>query len=136
MLLPPPVRGQGKTSLDGIDRDEWHREQFVTLLANWRELPEGNIKIREMSVISACGLSAKSQSCWFETNADRTRKRLKRAMKPIVKTLLRRSLLTLGAILVWAKALAGGRADAQTPSMPETDQKTAGGRQQKPNGEP
>jgi hypothetical protein len=62
MLLPPPVRGQGKTSLDGIDRDEWHREQFVTLLANWRELPEGNT-IREMSVISACGLSAKSQSC-------------------------------------------------------------------------
>ena len=40
--------------------------------------------------------------------------------------------MTLTAIGVWAKALAGGRADAQ----PETDQKTAGDRQQKPNREP
>ena len=30
-------------------------------------------------------------------------------MKPAIKLLLRRSLMTLGAILVWAKALAGGR---------------------------
>jgi hypothetical protein len=57
-------------------------------------------------------------------------------MKPIVKTLLQRSLLTLGAIVVWAKALARGKADGQTQSTPETDQKTAGGRQQKPNREP
>jgi hypothetical protein len=57
-------------------------------------------------------------------------------MKPIVKTLLRRFLLTLSAIGVWAKALARGRADGQTRSTPETDQKTAGGRQQKPNREP
>ena len=31
-----------------------------------------------------------------------------RAMKPAIKLLLRRSLMTLGAIVVWAKALAGG----------------------------
>ena len=47
-------------------------------------------------------------------------------MKPIVKTLLQRSLLTLGAIMVWAKALARGKADQQTQSTPETDQKTGG----------
>jgi hypothetical protein len=57
-------------------------------------------------------------------------------MKPIVKTLLRRFLLTLSGIFVCAKALAGGSADEQTRSTPETDQKTAGGRQQKPNREP
>ena len=57
-------------------------------------------------------------------------------MKPIVKTLLRRFLLTLSGIFVWAKALAGGSADEQTRPTPETDQKTAGGRQQKPNHEP
>ena len=57
-------------------------------------------------------------------------------MKPAIKLLLRRSLMTLGAILVWAKALAGGRADGQTQSTPETDQKTAGGRQQQPNRKP
>ena len=51
-------------------------------------------------------------------------------MKPAIKLLLRRSLMTLGAIVVWAKALAGGRADEQTPSR-ETDQKRDGGRQQK-----
>ncbi len=56
-----------------------------------------------------------------------------RAMKPAIKLLLRRSLMTLGAILVWAKALAGGKADEQTQSTPETDQKKAGGRQQEPN---
>ena len=40
-----------------------------------------------------------------------------RAMKPIVKTLLRRALLTLGGIFVWAKALAGGsRGDRQKPA--------------------
>jgi len=54
-------------------------------------------------------------------------------MKPIVKILLRRSLMTLSAIVVWAKALARGSADGQTRSMPETDQKTAGDRQPKPN---
>ena len=59
-----------------------------------------------------------------------------RAMKPIVKTLLQRSLLTLGAIMVWAKALARGKADQQTQSTPETDQKTAGARQQEPNRKP
>jgi hypothetical protein len=47
-------------------------------------------------------------------------------MKPIVKTLLRRFLLTLSGMVVWAKALAGGSADEQTRSTPETDQKTAG----------
>jgi hypothetical protein len=41
--------------------------------------------------------------------------------------------MMLGAIVVWVKALAGGRADGQTRSMPETDQKTAGDRQQKPD---
>ena len=53
-------------------------------------------------------------------------------MKPIVKTLVRRFLLTLSGIALWAKALAGGRGE-QTPG---TDQNTAGGRQQKPNREP
>ena len=43
--------------------------------------------------------------------------------------------MTLSAIVVWAKALARGSADGQTGSMPESDQKTAGERQQKPNGE-
>jgi hypothetical protein len=57
-------------------------------------------------------------------------------MKPIVKTLLRRFLMTLSAIVVWAKALARGSADGETQSTRETDQKTAGGRQQKPNREP
>jgi hypothetical protein len=47
-------------------------------------------------------------------------------MKPVVKTLLRRFLMTLGAIVVWAKALAGGSADGETQSTRETDQKTAG----------
>jgi hypothetical protein len=51
-----------------------------------------------------------------------------RAMSPMVKILLRRSLLTLSAIFVWAKALAGG--------SDETDKKTAGGQEQKPNREP
>jgi hypothetical protein len=46
-------------------------------------------------------------------------------MKPLVKTLLRRSLLALSAIFVWAKALAGGRVEAE--------KKTAG---QKPDREP
>jgi hypothetical protein len=56
-------------------------------------------------------------------------------MTPLVKTLLRRFLLILSGIVVWAKALAGRSADEQTRSMPETDQKTAVGRQQKPNRE-
>ena len=55
-------------------------------------------------------------------------------MKPIVKILLRRSLLALGAIFVWAKAFARGRADGQAGS--ETDRKTAAGLQPKPNREP
>ena len=59
-----------------------------------------------------------------------------RAMKPAIKLLLRRSLMTLGAIVVWAKALAGGSADGQTQSTPETDQKKAGGRKQEPNRKP
>ncbi len=44
-------------------------------------------------------------------------------MKSIVKTLLRRALLTLGGIFVWAKALAGGSA--------ETDKKPAEGQKPK-----
>jgi hypothetical protein len=60
---------------------------------------------------------------------------LTEAMKPVIKILLRR-LMTLGAIVVWAKALAQGGADEQTQSTPETDQKTAGDRQQKPNRKP
>ena len=51
-------------------------------------------------------------------------------MKPIVTRMLRRCLMTLGAIGVWAKALALGKAE------PETDQKAAGDRQQTPNREP
>ena len=54
-------------------------------------------------------------------------------MNPIVKTMLTRSLMTLSAIVVWAKAVVRGRADGQTQSTPETDQKTAGDRQPKPN---
>ena len=53
-----------------------------------------------------------------------------RRMKPIVTRMLRRCLMTLGAIGVWAKALARGKAE------PETDQKAAGDRQQTPNREP
>jgi hypothetical protein len=49
-------------------------------------------------------------------------------MSPMVKILLRRFLLTLSGIFVWAKALAGGSA--------ATDKKTAGGQQQNPNREP
>jgi hypothetical protein len=44
-------------------------------------------------------------------------------MRPIVKILLRRSLMLVSAIVVWAKALAQGKADGQTP---ETDQRTTG----------
>ena len=54
-------------------------------------------------------------------------------MKPIVKTLLKRTALTLSAIVVWVKAVARDRADGQTQSTPETDQKTAAERQPKPN---
>jgi|SoimicMinimDraft_9_1059737.scaffolds.fasta_scaffold371226_2 hypothetical protein len=49
-----------------------------------------------------------------------------------IKVLLGRVLMSLGIMSVWAKLLAEGRADAQ----PETDKKTAGGPQQKPNREP
>jgi hypothetical protein len=45
-------------------------------------------------------------------------------MGPMVKILLRRSLLALTGILVWAKALAGGTA--------ETEKETAGDQEQKP----
>ena len=57
-------------------------------------------------------------------------------MNPMITNLLRRFLIALGAIVVWAKALAGGSADGETQSTRETDQKTAGGRQQKPDREP
>jgi hypothetical protein len=33
-------------------------------------------------------------------------------MKAVVKTLLRRALMALGAIFVWVKALAGGKSGA------------------------
>ena len=59
-----------------------------------------------------------------------------RDMNQVLKVMLRRCLMTLGGVFVWAKALAGGRADAETEPMPETDQKTAAGQQQKPNREP
>jgi len=36
--------------------------------------------------------------------------------------------MTLSAIVVWAKALARGRADGQTQSTPENRSKTAGDR--------
>jgi len=57
-------------------------------------------------------------------------------MNPAVKIMLRRFLMTLGGIVIWAKALAGGGAGEQNQSTPETDQKTAGGRQQEPNRKP
>ena len=57
-------------------------------------------------------------------------------MKPAIKIVLRRFLLTLSAIAVWVKALAGGRGDEQTRSISETDEKTAKDGQQKPNREP
>lgn len=44
-------------------------------------------------------------------------------MKPIVKIMLRRTLMALSAIVVWTKTMARGRADEQTRSKPETDQK-------------
>ena len=54
-------------------------------------------------------------------------------MKPIVTILLRRFLMTLSAIFVWAKALARGKAD---PVNAEDRSKDSGGGQQKPNREP
>jgi len=57
-------------------------------------------------------------------------------MNQVLKVMLRRCLMTLSGIFVWAKALAGGRADGETDSIPETDQKTAAGQHQKPNREP
>jgi hypothetical protein len=84
--------------------------QLFTLLAHWRELLQRG----------STGLAGRREE---------------HVMKPIVKILLRRSLMTLSAIVVWVKALGRGSADGQTRSMPETDQKTAGG-QQKPNREP
>jgi hypothetical protein len=57
-------------------------------------------------------------------------------MKPVFKIMLRRFLMTLGGIVIWAKALAGGSAGGQNQSTPETDQKTAGGGQQEPNRKP
>jgi hypothetical protein len=53
-----------------------------------------------------------------------------RAMKPVIKRMLRRSLMTLSAMVVWAKALAWGSAEEPTQSTPETNQKNSGG--QKP----
>ena len=80
---------------------------------------------------SKCGEQAYNQSSWLETDVDRKRKTLERTMNAI-KVLLGRVLMSLGIMTVWAKLLAEGRADAQ----PETDKKTAGGPQQKPNREP
>jgi hypothetical protein len=57
-------------------------------------------------------------------------------MNQVLRVMLRRCLMILGGVVVWAKALAGGSADGQTRSPPETDQKTAAGQQQKPNREP
>jgi|RhiMethySRZTD1v2_1073278.scaffolds.fasta_scaffold96907_3 hypothetical protein len=56
-------------------------------------------------------------------------------MKPIVKVLLRRCAMTLGAIVVWAKTLARGSADEEARSMPNRS-KDGGEREQKPNREP
>jgi hypothetical protein len=57
-------------------------------------------------------------------------------MNQALKVMLRRCLMTLGGIFVWAKALAGGRAEDEAQSMPETSQKTAAGQQQTPKREP
>jgi hypothetical protein len=54
-------------------------------------------------------------------------------MKPIVTKLLRRCLMTLSAIVVWAKTLARGTAD---PVNAEDRSKDSWGGQQKPNSEP
>jgi hypothetical protein len=54
-------------------------------------------------------------------------------MKTIVTTLLRRSLMTLSAIVVWAKTLARGKAD---PVNAEDRSKDSDDGQQKPNREP
>jgi hypothetical protein len=48
-------------------------------------------------------------------------------MNQMLKIMLRRCLMTLGGIFVWAKALAGGRVDGETQLMAESDQKTAAG---------
>ena len=53
-------------------------------------------------------------------------------MKPIVTQLLRRFLITLSAIVVWAKTLGRGTAD---PVNAEDQSKDSGGGQQKPNGD-
>jgi hypothetical protein len=47
-------------------------------------------------------------------------------MNPIFGILLRRLLMTLGAIFVWKKTLPRGRANGEKPSMPDTNQHTAG----------
>jgi hypothetical protein len=54
-------------------------------------------------------------------------------MNQVLKVMLRRCLMTLGGVFIWAKALAGGKTDEEPRSMPETDKKTAAGQQRKPN---
>jgi hypothetical protein len=48
-----------------------------------------------------------------------------RVMNPIFRILLRRSLVALGAILVWTKTLARGSADTQSRSIPDADPNNA-----------
>jgi hypothetical protein len=49
-----------------------------------------------------------------------------RDMNQVLKVMLRRCLMTLGGIFVWAKALAGGRADGEPQSMPDSEKKDSG----------
>ena len=48
-------------------------------------------------------------------------------MKPIIKIMVRRSLMVLGAIVVWVKALGGRSADEQTPVNARDRSKDSGG---------
>jgi len=57
-------------------------------------------------------------------------------MNQALIVLFRRCLMTLGGIFVWAKASAGGKAEGESQPMPASNQKTAAGQQQKPNGSP
>ncbi len=57
-------------------------------------------------------------------------------MNPVIKRMLRRALMTLSGIVVWAKALGWGSADEQTQSTPETDQKQRGIDSKSPNRKP
>jgi hypothetical protein len=46
-------------------------------------------------------------------------------MNPLFRILLRRSLVALGAILVWTKTLARGSAENQNRSIPDADPNNA-----------